>query len=396
MKDFLKYTYSLGFVAMLLTACSSDEEAVPAPEAGVPIRFQVDNQVAEGKSRAALLDDEASIEEQGFFKLLAYHQSVGQGMDESGASVSSYQKYMEVDVKYFKEADEAGSDNVWRCWSGNDYYQTYWPAQGTLDLFAYMPYDISPASINYISNIGHTQDGGPSFSAALPTSNTDDAAKTEFIYAYSKEKSEDSNSGWVGLHFVHPFALVKFQLVNSLRLKLEKIVFGNTTTAGPLESGKPTPAGGICVNGNYSNAAKTDFEYAQNNQGKVVMTEQGKQEYQTWVNGAVWNGENSQTYTFTIDKQVPDELNMNTDFGGPSLVIPQVLTDDVTIYIKGKRAGNTNYEGCAKLKTTDVPKWQAGQVYTYRLNLGDTAEEILYDVVVEPWEKINKQIVEVE
>lgn len=388
MKDFLKYTYSLGFVAMLLTACSSDEEAVPTPEAGVPIRFQVDNQVAEGKSRAALLDDEASIEEQGFFKLLAYHQGVGQGMDESGAPVSSYQKYMEVNVKYFKEADEAGSDNVWRCWSGNDYYQIYWPAQGTLDLFAYMPYDISPASINYISNIGHTQDDGPSFSAALPTSNEDDAAKTEFIYAYSKGKSEDSNSGWVGLHFVHPFALVKFQLVNSLRLKLEEIVFGNTT--------HESTAGGIYVKGNYSNAAKTDFEYAQNNQGKVVMTEQGKQEYQTWVNGAVWNGENSQTYTFTINKQVPDDLNMNTDFGGPSLVIPQELTDDVTIYIKGKRADNSDYEGCAKLKTTDVPKWQAGQVYTYRLNLGNTAEEILYDVVVEPWEKINKQIVEVE
>lgn len=383
MKDFLKYTYSLGFVAMLLTACSSDEEAVPAPEAGVPIRFQVDNQVAEGKSRAALLDDETSIEEQGFFKLLAYHQGVGQGMDESGALVSSYQKYMEVDVKYFKEADEAGSDNVWRCWSGNDYYQTYWPAQGTLDLFAYMPYDISPASINYISNIGHTQAGSPSFSAALPTNNTDDAAKTEFIYAYSKGKSEDSNSGWVGLHFVHPFALVKFQLVNSLRLKLEEIVFGYTTTAGKLESGKPTPAGGIYVKGNYSNAEKTDFEYAQ--------------DYQIWVDSARWEGTNPpQPYTFTIDKQVPDELNMNTDFGGPSLVIPQELTDDVTIYIKGKRADDTDYEGCAKLKTTDVPKWQAGQVYTYRLNLGDTAEEILYDVVVEPWEKINKQIVEVE
>ena len=365
MKDFLKYTYSLGFVAMLLTACSSDEEAVPAPEAGVPIRFQVDNQVVEGKSRAALLDDEASIEEQGFFKLLAYHQGVGQGMDESGAPVSSYQKYMEVDVKYFKEADEAGSDNVWRCWSGNDYYQTYWPAQGTLDLFAYMPYDISPASINYISNIGHTQAGGPSFSAALPTNNTEDAAKTEFIYAYSKEKfyayskekSENSNSGWVGLHFVHPFALVKFQLVNSLRLWLEEIVFGNESTAG-----------GIYVNGNYSNAAKTDFEYAQNDQGKVVMTEEGKRDYQAWVNGAQWTGDNSQTYTFIIRKQVPDDLNMNTDFGGPSLVIPQVLTDDVTIYIKGERADGSPYEGCAKLKTTDVPKWQAGQVYTYRFN----------------------------
>jgi hypothetical protein len=46
------------------------------------------------------------------------------------------------------------------------------------------------------------------------------------------------------------------------------------------------------------------------------------------------------------------------------------------------------YQITRPIKLTGITEWVSGRKYTYILNLGDNKEEILFQVKVDPWDKI--------
>lgn len=355
MKDFIKL---IGWLCLLpvLTGCGNDEDVSGTPEASdLPILVSLAQDKQSGSSRATIFEDADDLKDVskggGNFHLNAYYLETGK---ES-------QTYLNAQVKYFPESEGA---IPWLFFDAgkNDTYKAYWPKNGVLDFFAYMPYNLGGCS--YISNIGYTQAGGPTFTATLPSKvNINDAATQEFIYAYRKEmtsQSELDEKKRVEMKFVHPFAVVYFELIQSKRLNpLATIEFQK-----------------IYHQGTFANATDTKT-------GTVT---------------GGWGGyQDQKNDTITIGKKIPEDINFNTVFAGPFLVIPQSI-DGVNMQLKGTDAGGDPYEPTPiPIYTTAVKSWLPGKKYTYSLKLEDPGEEILFDVKVEDWKIIKyDNIVNVE
>ena len=355
MKDFIKL---IGWLCLLpvLTGCSNDEDVSGTPEASdLPILVSLAQDKQSGSSRATIFEEGDDLKDVskggGNFHLNAYYLETGKAP----------QIYLNnAQVKYFPESEGA---IPWLFFDAgkNDTYKAYWPKNGVLDFFAYMPYN-APA---YISNPGYTQAGGPTFTASLPSAvNIDADATQEFIYAYRKEmtpQSELDAKKRVEMKFVHPFAVVYFELIQSKRLN-------------PL--------------------ATIEFQYIYH-QGTFANATDTK-------NGTVTGGWGSYqdpktNYTITINKKIPEDINFNTVFAGPFLVIPQSI-NGVNMKLKGTDAGGAAYESTpTPIYTEAVKSWLPGKKYTYSLKLEDPGEEILFNVKVEDWEIIEyDNIVNVE
>ncbi|MBO4985472.1 MAG: fimbrillin family protein [Bacteroides sp.] len=338
--------------ALLLVACSTED----APQPKDSIRLEVVNNQTTN-TRASLFESLNDLKAAGNFTVQAYFHEAETGTD--------YTKYIDARVNYFADAEGQKDENgksleTWRFFDGTNYYTSYWPNNGYLDFLAYMPYDLT--GCNYIdkTSIGYTS-SGVTFNATLPESSQNEETVSEFIYALSKNQQKDTNSGRVELQFVHPFAVVYFKLKQSLRLNpLESITFKS-----------------IYHQGTYLNDDNTGSD--------------------TFTSGT-WTPTGTATeHKFEIGKTIPDDINFNTVFAGPFLVMPQSI-NGVNMHIAGTRADNGTFDPIpTPIYTETLKTWEPGMKYTYVLNLGDPGAEILFDVLVERWDAIPyKNIIEVE
>ena len=236
----------------------------------------------------------------------------------------------------------------------------YWPNVGALNFFAYMPKNGYTDKNTYVTVEGYTDANGQQFSCSLPNSNTDYDNMQEFIYAYAPK--EEKTSEKVKLTFVHPFSLVCFQLGSgSFRMTVKSITLGN-----------------ICLKGTFSTGQTST---ADNGIGSWSFTG-GKE-----------------TYTATIGKRIPNDVNYNTIFGGPFVMMPQDLAS-VSLMLEYERAdvGNTTETKTVNsLETTEIPRWEPGKRYIYTLSRGDNNEEIYFNVKVVDWDVVDyKNEIDVE
>lgn len=230
----------------------------------------------------------------------------------------------------------------------------YWPNVGALNFFAYMPKNGYTDKKTYVTVGGYTHANGQQFSCSLPHSNADYDNMQEFIYAYAPK--EEKTSEKVKLTFVHPFSLVCFQLGSgSIRMTVESIELGNIYLNGTFSTGQTSTAGGIG----------------------------------TWTH----TGSTSSTYTATIGKRIPNEVNYNTIFGGPFVMVPQDLSSvSLTLKYEREEAGSGNATETKivnSLATTEILKWEPGKRYIYTLSHGDNNEEIYFNVKVVDWDVVD-------
>lgn len=269
----------------------------------------------------------------------------------------------------------------WRFYDqvNNRFIQYYWPQNNTVDFFAYMPWKGGNRQKtivvgDYVSGTGLT------VNCEMPNEvSLEDEVGQETIIAYTKNKSKADKK--VNMHFVHPFSAVYFKLKQAHRnLKINWIRFNN-----------------IYLTGSSTLDATTD--------NSTVVT---------------WTGTDTRgTLTIPVNKSIPDPINFGAEIGGPYLVMPQDLTgvtitinytwdnasvDDKDDVVSGDE--NTNpYDKIYQIPrpiiqdswSAEKKKWISGKKYCYLLNLGDNDAEILFDVLVKPWDvEEYKNIVDVE
>lgn len=336
---------------LLLASCSEKGLRTDSENA---IRLTVDVP----QTRATLFDGAASLLNEeiggGDFTVSAY---------VAGNGTNAGKQYIaDARVNYFKDAGD------WRfaVMSGGliNYFDYYWPKDEKLNFFAHMPMDGSQAAV---TGKGYT-DGNPWFTFSLPlyaydpeeadtnvpASSPNQETLREFIYAYAPgqdKASQDADNG-VQLQFRHPFAALYFDLGKSYRMELKSLTVKN-----------------IGFEGKYLYDG-SDWKMTQTGTGDLYIS---------------------------VMADVPsEELNFNSHIGGPYLVMPQDMDkddsdvgNDVKLMIIGSRLDSEEYNKIVSLAGDGLPeRWEAGKKYTYTLNLGEAAEEILFKVRVEEWDEV--------
>ena len=343
-------TFRYIVLAVLLLASCSEKGLRTDSENAIRLIIDVP------QTRATLFEGAASL----------LNEEIGGGDFTVSAYVAGNgQQYIaDARVNYFKAAGD------WRfaTMSGGliNYFDYYWPKDEKLNFFAHMPMDASQAAV---TDKGYT-DGQPWFSFSLPlyaydpeeadtnvpASSPNQETLREFIYAYApgqNKASQDAANG-VQLQFRHPFAALYFDLGKSYRMKLKSLTVMN-----------------IDFEGTYSYDG-SDWGLTQTGAGNLYIS---------------------------VMADVPsDELNFNSHIGGPYIVMPQDVTNDVKLRIIGSRLGGEVYDHTVSLAALGLPEaWEAGMKYTYTLNLGEADEEILFKVRVEEWDVVDyKNEIDVE
>ena len=278
--------------------------------------------------------------------------------------------YFSSHVKYSTENVDDASKHQWLFYTpaadGNtaSYDNYYWPLTNSLDFFAYAPVGNGYVEPNYSTN-------PPKFTATMPLTNTDTAvhqdAMKEFMFAYVPNK--DKTSGPVPIAFQHPFAAIRFKVSQSHRdLTVKTITVSN-----------------IAYKGTHSLEKKTDGTYTPQ-----------------------WTSMTSGNMVLSINKIIPGEVNFGGELGGPYLVLPQdnstAEANKKTVQVKFHWIGNqdsnwTAVEGETATYTITGKisnDWQAGKVYTYTIDLGNSREEILFKVSVEDWAFVYNHTFDIE
>ena len=356
-------TFRYIVLAVLLLASCSEKGLRTDSENAIRLIIDVP------QTRATLFEGAASLLNEeiggGDFTVSAYVAGNGPNVGK--------QYIADARVNYFKAAGD------WRfaTMSGGliNYFDYYWPKDEKLNFFAHMPMDASQAAV---TDKGYTG-GQPWFSFSLPlyayiesaldpaSAKYDDKILSEtipnqetlkeFIYAYApgQDKAEQDEKGGVQLQFRHPFAALYFDLGKSYRMKLKSLTVKNIGFAGK-------------------------YSYDGSDWGLAPVA-------------------GADSLYISVMADVPsDELNFNSNIGGPYIVMPQDVTNDVKLRIIGSRLGGEVYDHKVSLAADGLPeKWEAGMKYTYTLNLGEADEEILFKVRVEEWDVVDyKNEIDVE
>ncbi len=247
-------------------------------------------------------------------------------------------------------------------WYFEGYKKFYWPLTDALDFFAYAPTSIptsdeSPYSIkvNYAIN-------PPTFTAKLPLNNTETTIHQynmkEFMCAYVQNK--DKSTEVLNLSFTHPFAAIKFRVKQSQRnlrvnyIKIDGIEYSGTFNLLDNDSSKP------------------NWTFGQDDA----------------------NGD----FNLKIDKTIPTDVNFGGDLCDYCLVLPQSNDGgkdfSIECYWEGydKEGGNDTRVLTGIITNT----WEASKLYTYELDLGNSREEILFEVSVEPWKWVYEHEIPIE
>lgn len=263
---------------------------------------------------------------------------------------------LDSDVRYSSE-DLDATRHQWRFYEQNGStgsYKSYlWPLGGELDFFAYAPSSQKYVTFDYGTN-------PPTFTAQLPLSNIGGTENqdnmTEFMYAYTPDWSK--SQGPVPLEFKHPFAAIRFMVSQSQRdLTVNKI------TLADIES-------------------KATYDIAEG----------------TWT----YEVNSRKDLVLTVGKTIPEDVNFGGELCGTYLVLPQTnegagKTLSIECHWEGYDPGSINSSDDTKTLTgTITHNWEASQIYTYTLDLGNSREEILFEVSVTPWDYIYEHVFEIE
>ena len=349
---------------MLVTACGGQDEPAMDKEdqpelSDKQILIEADGWNSMTESRANIFetpDDLKDEEKEGRnFTLHAY-------LAESGETFIGGTR-----VWYF--IPQNATTGTWEFYDEPNIIHYYWPQQGTVDFFAYMPWKNSNKRKS-IEVGAYTQGSGLSITCNMQSTTADGNDATDDLYdpdgqetiiAYATGKSKTQGS--VNMYFVHPFSAVYFKLKQAHRnLTINWISFDKIHLTGSAVLETTT----------------TD--------GTVI----------SWTPP---DGDATNTFTIPVNKIILDQINFGGEIGGPYMVMPQDLTN-ATITVNytwddGKDQNTTNdtYEFSRPITTS----WIAGNKYTYILDLGDNNEEILFQVLVEPWKSDgHKHIIDVE
>lgn len=210
---------------------------------------------------------------------------------------------------YFTPGQVSYSESQWTFDSGKH----YWPAEGSLDFFAYAPY----GGVSYISDLTYAATPNLTFNCALPMTNAEQADNVleEFVYDIKNGRNKSNSASGVTLSFQHPFARIKLQLsstqetirINTITLKSIKNNGSYSHTSGWTPSDPAT---------NFVATLNGDCE-ANDDLGTFIMIPQSwageievNADWTVWgVNGThtvtatvptTWQPGYSYTYTFTI------------------------------------------------------------------------------------------------
>ena len=219
---------------------------------------------------------------------------------------------------YFTPGQVSYSESQWTFDSGKH----YWPAEGSLDFFAYAPY----GGVSYISDLTYAATPNLTFNCALPMTNAEQADNVleEFVYDIKNGRNKSNSASGVTLSFQHPFARIKLQLSST-----QAAIHINTITLKSIHNnGSYSHTGGWTPSGDANFVATLDADFSANDDiGTFIMIPQ------TWAGEieveAVWNvwGESktntvtatvpttwvagrSYTYTFTISET---DLKVDTE-----------------------------------------------------------------------------------
>lgn len=362
--------FSFAFL-LFLTACGSQDDPLPETDNKVQlsdteITLEVDGWKPLSNSRAIIfesendfLDDASTAKGGGIFTMYAY-------LKETGSTFIGGSR-----VWYF--VPDNATVGSWRFYdeANNHFPQYYWPQSNSVDFFAYMPWKGSDRQ-KKITVDNYVQGTGLTINCRMqePTTLLDTDGQ-ETIIAYTTNKSKADKK--VNMCFVHPFSAVYFKLHQAHRdLTINWIRFND-----------------VYLTGSTTLNATTD------NSTPIS-----------------WTGTGSiDEFNIPVNQTIPDQINFGGDIGGPYLVMPQNLggatitinytwenanpsgKDDVVEGDEDSSDSNNVYQ----IKRTINAEWIAGNKYTYVLDLGDNQAEILFKVLVEPWDVEGyKNIVDVE
>lgn len=261
--------------------------------------------------------------------------------------------YFNSDVKYSDE-DRDPSKHKWDFYGSDGYKDYYWPVHGSLDFFAYTPSDNGYITVNSAVN-------PPTFTASMPLSNTGSGTvhqenMREFMYAYTT--GQDKSTTAVSLEFEHPFAAIVFNVSQSHRdltvkaITIKDIAYEGTCSFTAGNSGDP-----------------------------------------------IWSLEKSGHLQLSVGKIIPGDVNFGGELCGPYLVLPQDNEEpnkkDIIIQFhwEGTPDGDwwipvTGEDNTYEISGKIANNWEAGKIYTYILDLGNSREEILFKVQVDDWEYV--------
>ena len=283
----------------------------------------------------------------------------------------TYVYFAETSTRYFSSdaiystKDVDPTKHRWLFYEpANDAYNNYyWPLIESLDFFAYAPVNNGYVEMNY-------QNNPPSFTATMPLTNTGSAAvhqdtMKEFMYAYVPDQNK--STGTVPLVFRHPFAAIVFKVQQSHRDLTVKTITVN------------------------------DIEY----KGTCSFARDAS-------SVPVWSGTATGDMQLSIDKVIPGEVNFGGELGGPYLVLPQDNSSgdannknvDIKFTWPGTRDSNWEEVPGEDYTYTITGKisndWTAGKIYTYTVDLGNSREEILFEVSVTDWDYVYEHVFEIE
>lgn len=335
-------------------SCSKSDSSLPATQ-NETIELEV-VAMPTASTRSNMLNSSDDIIAQGEFALSAYLSP--------------------LDAPYFTDAwvyyfvpDDGVARWRFRDVVNQDYLiDFYWP-DGEVDFMAYMPRILTKCAATISDVAFDPATNMTSFNAVAQSEINDrteaereaEHAKQEFVFATNFDQSK--NGGSVKLRFVHPFAAVKFRLHQSHR----DLVIHSITLHG------------LDKEGSFSSVADTFEEYLSGNNG------------QNYITCSNWTTSNTGDLIINLEKRVPDDVNYQSQIGGPYMVIPQVLkssdSKDIKISVTYSWNGNRVQSAQFSLSTSHVTEWMPGNIYTYTLDLGDNKEEILFKVTVEEWVK---------
>ena len=259
----------------------------------------------------------------------------------------------------------------------------YWPAEGNLDFFAYMPAE----KPNYITSepTYSVQSSTPqasftcanipmTYNATDPTAGQGSSLQ-EFIWGITigQNKTNQGESG-VTMKFRHPFARLRFQLAASHPdIIINSITFKNLKTGGTCTLNNTD----IDATYYYKTSEWSDLTGSSN----LVMTLAGKDSDGNWIAAS------ENTFNSNPSSVVPiggwggePATHQHVDL----LVIPQTFAGEIEVNAGWNDWGDTPVAHTVS-KTISAITWQPGKTYTYTFTISTDDLTVDINSYTEQW-----------
>lgn len=303
---------------------------------------------------------------------------------------------------YFSNKEVARFTSPSEFWAINEFnggnrISYYWPKTGKLSFFAYFP------KMN--SGVILANDGKITFSdytvansieaQLLNIDNDNDFDNNDLMIADAVKDKEANHTGGitdkVQLTFRHKLAKIKFSAKMSEKATIDddlqfKIV---------VKSINVTKFG---TKADYDGSAWGSIK---NSNDEIAAMDSGDFETEETVGGTAVGDDFADGAT-ALDKTTFKE------FGNALYVMPQSLTDDITVKIiydvyavktstkkiislteNTKTVTLNNFKSTQNSTTTDITAWEINKIYNYRFTIDVFADEILFDPKVVDWETVD-------